>query len=330
MLHVLNGDATRMKLEQSGILGEMTVWADVLHDGPVLDLAPGEFRQVRASHLSTMTAHSADDIRIQLEQWDAALERYADHDELVFWFEHDLFDQLALVRHLHWLSAIDRRSTRFSLICIGAFPGVDNFTGLGPLSPAQLASLFPARVPITDEEVSLGRGTWELFRSPDPRPLAKVAGADGATPLPFLKGALRRHLEDFPSSRDGLARSERQILNAVADQPRSAGELFVATQRMEERVFMGDLSFWSIARRLATGPRPLLRCDEWPALVPRQGPPLSLTDAGQAVLAGDADHINMNGIDRWMGGVHLTAGEHWRISNALDLIRSGGPASDRS
>lgn len=32
---------------------------------------------------------------------------------------------------------------------------------------------------------------------------------------------------------------------------------------------------------------------------------VSITEAGREVLAGRADHIQLNGIDRWLGGVHL-------------------------
>jgi hypothetical protein len=322
MLHVLNGDATRMKLEGAGVSGEMTVWADVLHDGPVPDLAPDEFRRVRSLHLSLLSGHSAQDIRSQLERWDAALERFRDHDEVVFWFEHDLFDQLALVRHLHWLSTVDRGDCRFTLICIGAFPGVEHFTGLGPLSPGQLASLFPSRVPLTAQQIALGRRVWDLFRGPDPRGLAELATTGVTAPLPFLQGALRRHIEDFPSTRDGLGRSERQILIALGEKPLLAGEIFAATQRMEERVFMGDSSFWSILRRLARSRRPLVHSEHVPAMLPRQGPPFTLTESGKAVLAGEADHIVINGLDRWMGGVHLTTENHWRRSGDMTLTRS--------
>ena len=328
MLHVLNGDATRMKLEPAGIPGELTVWADVLHDGPVPDAPPDRFRRVRASHLSSMAGQSAEDVLSQLERWDAALDQYADHDEVVFWFEHDLFDQLALIRHLHWLSGINQGRTRFSLICIGAFPGVDKFTGLGPLSPDQLASLFPSRVTITAQQIALGRRAWDLFRHPDPRPLRELATPAASAALPFLSGALRRHIEDFPSTRDGLGRSERQILSVISDKPRLAGEIFVATQSMEERVFMGDSIFWSILRSLATARRPLVRSEELPATMPRRGAPIALTENGRAVLAGEADHIAINGVDRWMGGVHLTTGEHWRLSGDMTLTRSGAPASD--
>ena len=40
---------------------------------------------------------------------------------------------------------------------------------------------------------------------------------------------------------------------------------------------------------------------------------LALTDAGRAALAGREDQISRQGIDRWLGGVHLTTpGPIWR------------------
>ncbi len=36
------------------------------------------------------------------------------------------------------------------------------------------------------------------------------------------------------------------------------------------------------------------------------GLPLRLTDAGEKVLAGDANRVELLGIDRWVGGAHVT------------------------
>ena len=40
---------------------------------------------------------------------------------------------------------------------------------------------------------------------------------------------------------------------------------------------------------------------------------LALTDDGRSVLAGDADRVALIGFERWLGGVHLRAGDElWR------------------
>ena len=313
LLHVLNGDAAREKLERADVLGDIIVWADVLHDGPV----PGgpsaeEFRRVRARHLASYRelGISEGEALRRLEERDAGLERYPAYDEVIFWFEHDLYDQLILIRHLHWLAERNRQArTRFSLICIGDYPGVPDFTGLGPLQPSQLASLVDTRTPVSEGEIALGQRAWDVFTGTDP--LALDAFRQGDTrALPFLEGALRRHLEDFPGTNDGLSRSERLVRRALGGEARTAGAIFRATQAMEERIFMGDVTFWGLLRRLADAPHPLVELSPSGDDAPMVDRRVRITETGRDVLAGRADHVVRNGIDRWMGGVHLTDGRY--------------------
>ena len=307
MLHVLNGDSTRMSLEQSGVLGELTVWADVLHDGPVPDVPEEQLRRRRAEHLVATFGATPDDVEREFRRQND-LYAFELHDEVVFWFEHDLYDQLLLLRHLHWLSQIDPGSTRFTLICIGEY--------LGELSPERLAALFPDRRPITAEQIRAGREGWDRFRGESPSALLDWVETGGADALEFMPAALHRLFEEYPSNRDGLSRTERQAVEAVRDGASTIGEAFVASQDMEESIFMGDLGFWDVIRRLSDGRVPLLSATLPPAdrLTGRE--PVSLTDAGRRVLAGQADHVALNGIDRWIGGVHLTETNCWRFDGA--------------
>jgi hypothetical protein len=79
MLHVTNGES--VSIPETGLGGEVLVWGDTLHGGPV-------------------PAGS-----------DAA---FARHDEIVLWFEHDLYDQLQLIQILDRL----RGSGNVSLISV--------------------------------------------------------------------------------------------------------------------------------------------------------------------------------------------------------------------
>jgi len=48
---------------------------------------------------------------------------------------------------------------------------------------------------------------------------------------------------------------------------------------------------------------------------------LRLTDAGARVLAGEADHVSLNGVDRWIGGVHLQGdGARWRWDDGTESL----------
>ena len=314
MLHVLNGDATRAIMERSDIPGTYTVWADVLHEGPVPgDVDDTQFRDVRLRFLEAMDRWvGADEGRAQYEAWDAQLASFAEYDEVVLWFEHDLFDQLILIRHLDWFARRDHGRTTVSLICIGDFPGLEGFAGLGQLSPDQLASLLGTRQRVRVRQTELGRAAWRAFTSSDPTSIERVLDRDTSA-LPFLGGALVRFLEEYPSVESGLPRTERQILDGLTRGITTPVDLFLDSQKLEERIFMGDATFWLRLEGLASGPRPLIRLIGEPTHRAFPKGNVELTDDGRRVAAGNADWIALDGIDRWLGGVHLVGRDvPWR------------------
>lgn len=312
MLHVMNGDIAAELIRAAGVSGEVAVTADVLHEGPVPGgLPPERWRKVRARYLAESGYADYDSALADLTHRDHMLEDYRSYDEVVLWFEHDLFDQLLLIRVLDGFAGRNLGGTELSMICIGEFPGVAPFHGLGQLTPPQMASLLPRRQRVNEGQKLLARDTWRAFCAPDPTGLEALLGRD-TSPLPFLAGALRRHLEELPWTSDGLSRSERQILRGLAEGASTFEELFRATQRMEERVYMGDWSFSRILRDLASPPRPLLRLEAAPSGTVR-AQQVSLTATGREVLDGRDDWVRIRGIDRWLGGVHLQGPEAaWR------------------
>ncbi|HEX7240581.1 MAG TPA: hypothetical protein VF263_09960 [Longimicrobiaceae bacterium] len=334
LLHVTNGGVAAELIRASGLGGDVLPWNDVLHDGPVPGGLPLEdLSAVRAGFISGRGWGAYDEVRAELAARDRALVRSAERAETVLWFEHDLYDQLQI---LQVLDALAERggAERASLVCIGAFPGVEPFHGLGQLTPEQIASLFPGRVPVARAQLDLAQAAWAAFRSPDPTRIEDVLDGDTSA-LPFLRAALLRHLEQLPAVGDGLSRTERQLLEAVADGARGPREVFLADQAREEAVFMGDASLWEHVRELADGPEPLLRVEGGGDFrLPRRGAyadwfweqRLELTGAGRAVLRGEADRLAAGGVDRWLGGVHLRGRDlPWRWDRAARrLSRAGG------
>ena len=203
---------------------------------------------------------SHDEALRTMRGWDAALERYAEHDELVVWCEHDLFDQLLLIRHLHRFGRHDLGRTRLSLICVDRFPGVPGFRGLGQLEPHQLASLLDTRQPVGSAQIELGRSAWRAFTSPDPTTLLHLLDGDTSA-LPFLERALRRLLEELPSCRNGLSRTEEQILRELDGGPRDIASLFHAMHQREDAFYIADLAFRSVFAGLSGGPAPAVELD---------------------------------------------------------------------
>jgi hypothetical protein len=308
MLHVTNGDAAADAIRATGVPGEVLPWRDVLHEGPVpAGLPLRELSLVRAGFIASLGWGEVDEARRGFEERDAALARSADEDEVVLWFEHDLYDQLQLIQLLAWFAAHPR--PRLMLINPAQY--------LGPSTPDQLRALFAPRMPVTSAHLSAARAAWEAFRAPDPRAMEAIPAAELAS-LPHLASALRRHLQQFPGTRDGLSRSERQALEVLAEGPRTAGELFVASHHdREDPIWLGDSTFYSHLEALG----PLVAVDDGTEFRHRT---VTITDLGREVLAGRADRVAAIGIDRWLGGVHLHGrAVPWRWDEASARVVQG-------
>src|SRR3981189_856375 len=183
-LHVTNGDVAASTLQQllANAAGPNLEYDQVLRD----------FR-LRDEHL-------------------ASASRYR---EITLWFEHDLLDQLQILQILDRIADAELAGTRLSMICINSFPGVDPFRGLGQLDPAQMATLRDKASAVTDRQLILARAGWAAFRSPDPRDIETFLAQD-LQALPYLRAALARHLQEFPSTSNGLGRTYRQLMRLGA------------------------------------------------------------------------------------------------------------------
>ncbi|MFV2040200.1 MAG: DUF1835 domain-containing protein, partial [Acidimicrobiales bacterium] len=304
MLIVTNGDSAVSVLKKAGIPGHIFPWRDVLHQGPVPATESLEaLSDIRADYIAGLGWGSRDRVRQDFRLRDRKLESARHHDELVLWFEHDLYDQLQLLQILSYLAVAPPEDTVMSMVCRDTFL---------TQAPAELlGEWFEDRPPLDDGQIAVGQLAWQGFTQPTPDAWAALLD-DETSALPFLADAIERHLEEFPGPTDGLSRTERQILIAVEQGHTTPGALFRATQEMEEAAFMGDASFWDTLAGLVLGAAPLLAA-AWEFRLPN-GPrpepgflrqPLDFTTTGRDVLAGKLDWLSLHPIDKWLGGIHL-------------------------
>lgn len=327
-LHVANGTSVTMTLDAAGVPGLRSIWADPLYEGPVPGgVSDQELMDVRRRYLAGPSGDLEVDPIIDLREWRHIIERHEAYDEMVLWFEHDLFCQLNLIQLLSWIRPRVPASKRVSLICIGSFPGYPHFKGLGELEPHDLASLLDTRQPVSEAQYALAERAWQAFREPTPHALddlcRSMKGSDPITELPYLLPALTRFLQEYPWTIDGLSRTERRLLQ-LAD----AGsiKLSAAFPRMhdgETAHYVTDLSLAALVESFSKLTPPLLTRDPAQASdVEIFQSTVTITEAGLAVLRGDEDRISRFGTDRWLGGVHLEGNTNiWRWDDARQQVR---------
>jgi hypothetical protein len=236
LLHITNGDCAVAVLSQA-VPGSFLPWRDVLHEGPVrAGLSLEELSKERAGFIESAGWGSG--VLKQFEARDATFRRAGEHDEIVLWFEHDLYDQLQLIQVLDGLSGV--RGPPISLVCEAEY--------LGSMVPERAAELFTLRNPVLRRHFQEASAAWRAFRSPDPRGLESLK----TTSLPFLAAAVRRHLQEFPWTGDGLSLIERNVIEALRPGRLPFTKIFAAVE--EDPAFLGDAVLaWHLDRMSKEG-----------------------------------------------------------------------------
>jgi hypothetical protein len=330
-LHVANGTSTTRTIEAAGIPGRRSIWADPLYEGPVpAGLSDDELLEVRRQYLAApgdlrWAAWPGPDPALDpandMREWRAAIERDESYDELILWFEHDLFDQLNLIHVLAWIREHLPPAKPVSLVSIASFPGRPDFQGFGELTPRELAPLLDTRQRVGSEQYELAERAWLAFRAPTPEALDVLRRGDTSA-LPYLAPAIGRLLQEYPWTRDGVSRTERRLLELADGDGVALSEAFPRMHHGETAYYVTDAALAGLAESLSRTVPSLLALDLSTVADGRvlQGR-VTLTDAGRSVLSGELDRVTTCGIDKWLGGVHLKNGARlWRWDDTRQRI----------
>jgi len=326
-LHIRCGQDVMYKLAIAGFTGDFLAFPDPYIQGPVPKTVDQEsFIRARAEYIAGNGWRQPQQAYDELATGYRALEQGAAYGRIAFWFEHDAYDVLSLLKLLHYYSEPNRRAPDMRYLCLSQYPGVKRFNGLGQLPVEAMRVLWAQFKPVTEAQFQYGRALWNAYTDSTPETLLKLITQE-TSPLPEILPALRRHLQELPWQNDGLSLSERLTLEILARQgAMNASELFFHwyTTVYEPLPFMGDSSYWLLLDELAQAPHPaihLAKASEKP--VDWQ---VSITPFGQQLLAGQANWTEENPYDRWFGGVHNRTGAgiwHWD-EPAQQVIRRGG------
>jgi hypothetical protein len=305
VLNITNGDAAVELMRVAGVEGEYLPWRDVLHEGPVPDgLALPELSRLRAQYIASLGWAERESVADDFSMRDTRLESLRQFDKVLLWFEHDLYDQLQILQILDWCHLLDLGRTRLAMICTGQY--------LGHCTAENIMDLYEYEQAVTKEQLALASSAWSAFRQPTPEAWITLRSSDTRS-LPFLEGAVLRLLQEYPAVGSGLTRSEQQSLKIIRHDRFHPARLFGEYQKTEQRMFMGDLSYWKVLEGLLNGNPPLIALSGGNSTIEPADRDniIVLTGEGAAVLEERINWLDTNEIDRWLGGVHLVPGQLW-------------------
>lgn len=310
-LTLTNGDVAASILAEAGQDGRILPWRDILHEGPLSAAPLTDHSMLRSAYLAARFGLDPVELAADFAARDAVIRGHRHFDRIEIWLEHDLYDQLQLLQILAFLADEGRVE---GVLLVQA----DDF--LGNETPATILRLAERARPVDHRLLADAAAIWRDLAAPTPEPVAgRLASGAGLAAFPHMARALVRFLEELPDPHAGLGRTERKLLELLADGPRRPGKLFADVLAAEPAAFMGDWSFFRLIDDLAGAPEPLV--SGLPTAFPSSDGALAeiylhsevaLTSIGRAVLAGAIDHVRVNGIDRWWAGTRLHGRAAWR------------------
>jgi len=184
---------------------------------------------------------------------------------------------------------------------------------IAELSPKKIRSELPPPIPWTEDEIHEYRRAWLTYTSDDPAVLREYLANPPENEL--LAKAMQRLIYRYPSEVTGLCAVDEEMLRQTKLQgPRAAriigytmGELLETEEFLGDGVMfhrlllMGSDSLSSPLVSIEGDPTKMRECD------------VRITDFGEKVLAGEANVLEVDPTDDWIGGVHLTG--HWPVSH---------------
>jgi hypothetical protein len=326
-LNITNGDIAAGTLAEAGIAGKIIPWRDVLHEGPVdSSLTLGALSKQRARFIAERGWAGLTQAKGGFAERDRAVQKLDDIDEVVLWFEDDLYDQLQLIQLLDFFARMPVKGKKISLVVVDGY--------IPPLSAARIKELDAARTGVTTAQFELAKRAWKAFGSDDPQAILALLREDTSS-LPYLGAALKRHLEEFPSLENGLSRSEHEALSAINDGHTTPVAAFLDVAKRQESIFLGDSIFWWYLERLSGRKNALLTWIDGTAVVaptPETSREfvkreLKLTPLGREVLSAGKDWQALNTSSRWLGGVEIAPGKMvWRWDEGQRTLVASQPA----
>jgi len=316
-LHIRCGNDIQHAMAVAGFVGDFLVFPDPYIHGPVprMDTLE-EFIRIRANFITSYFKLKYDEILKGLSQEYAYLEKARDYDVVYLWSEHDSYDQLLVAKLMDFFSDATKRPPVLKMINITHFPGVKIFNGIGQLPPEAMRVLWDMFTDVTPAQLAIGKRAWSAVCSSSPKALQNFVDSDTAE-LPTMAIALERHLKQLPSKKNGLNLTENLSLQILHDK----GEMDAArlfgwyTNHYEPLAFMGDTGYWNVLEDMATANHPAItlakqgkKPKEWH---------VAITDTGRKLLTNDVDWLELNHIDRWVGGIHIDSrgGDTFRVGD---------------
>jgi len=242
-LHITNGDNTTLALQKLKINGDIITWREMLCEGKTtIDVGSESFWKSRFDFFSrNYKITKTHFINNTLKEF-RNLCNHKYQEEIILWFEHDLFCQINMIAVISWLKK-HRSNATIALVCPEKEKDSKTLLKLSKLTQKELLSYFKNRVVLTNDDIGYADYIWQLYCSKSPLQLQNII-TDSHSHFMYLPDAIEAHLKRFPTIKNGLNKIENTILETALKGSYSTKKSFIKKLLHNQGIYgFGDLQY---------------------------------------------------------------------------------------
>ena len=288
-LHITNGDNFTQRLRDLNFKGDIITWREMLCEGKTeTNVGSETFWKTRFDFLhKNYNVSKSWFVEKTLKEY-RSLCNHKQEEEIILWFEFDLFCQINMLAVISWLKT-HRRHVRISMICSGNEDDTDHLYGLSELSDEQVKNLFEARMELSQDDIEYADYVWQLYCSDNPIRLENLADFDQYQ-FAYLEDAIKTHLKRFPTIKNGLNEIENRVIQIAAKKNLPSRKALLAEILSNQGWYgFGDTQYQRVLKNL----RPLFHSFN----------PVRLSKKGKEILENqDNYYTTLRDTEAYLGG----------------------------
>ena len=213
-LHILNGDSTKQIFSNAALEGDIIVWREMLCEGSIhKNVGSDAFWKNRYAFFEKEIGIA------KLEYFDKTikeltkLEDLSNYNEVILWFEFDLFCQVNLIALCSYLLKNYRKDIHYSLVCTGKEKGTKHLRTLSDYSPNDFVLLFENRIRLSKHDLLFAEECWHKYVENIYEELQQF-NFNRSAKFRYLQKAIDQHLKRFPD-KNSLNQIQNKILELI-------------------------------------------------------------------------------------------------------------------
>ena len=212
-LHITNGDSLTDRLNTLDLAGDLVIWREMLCEGPTIEeVGSQEFIEARKKFLKETYKVSEEDYEQKFVSQLNKLNAINDYDEIILWFEFDLFCHINMLAAISYLIQ-HKNEMPIYIVCSGWVKGQAQLKGLSELTDEQLFTHYDKKIKLAPEDLKIAHHIWQLYC--DEKPVELKAEIKKSSNFKYLSSCIRAHIERFPNKNTGLNTLETNILKLI-------------------------------------------------------------------------------------------------------------------